>query len=184
MFKTLSRTKKITFTALFSALIAAGAFIRIPIPLLSFTLQNLFCFMAGLLLGGVLGCISVAIYIILGLIGLPIFTTGGGIGYVLYPSFGYLIGFFFAVLISGLFAEKSKLKPILKYFLAGAIYILTLYIVGLPYFYLISKFYLHNNITAYTIFISCFLMFIPTDILQCLIAAVIATKLRPILMKN
>lgn len=87
------RTVDLILCALFAALIAVGAFIKIPIPGVPFTLQVLFTTLAGLLLGSRMGAVSVAIYIILGLAGVPIFTGGGGIGYVVYPTFGYLIGF-------------------------------------------------------------------------------------------
>ena len=86
-------TRQLTMTALFVALIAVGAFIRVPLPNCPFTLQILFTTLAGIVLGSRLGATSVGIYIVLGLIGVPIFTSGGGPGYILQPTFGYLIGF-------------------------------------------------------------------------------------------
>ena len=85
--------RKMTFCAIFTALIAVGAFIKIPVPPIPFTLQTMFVVLAGLMLGGNMGGISALLYMILGLIGIPIFTGGGGIGYVLKPTFGYIIGF-------------------------------------------------------------------------------------------
>ncbi len=69
---TVTKTKNLTLCALFVALIAAGAFIKIPVPVVPFTLQTLFTMLAGLLLGAKRGCTAVFIYIILGLMGLPI----------------------------------------------------------------------------------------------------------------
>ena len=89
----MSKTKQLVFCSLFTALIAVGAFIKIPVPVVPFTLQYLFTMLAGLILGPRLGTISVAAYMLLGLAGLPIFTEGGGLWYVLKPSFGYIIGF-------------------------------------------------------------------------------------------
>lgn len=86
-------TKNLILCALFSALIAVGAFIRIPIPVVPFTLQFLFTMLAGLLIGGKLGFTSVTVYIAMGLLGLPVFADGGGLAYLLKPSFGYIIGF-------------------------------------------------------------------------------------------
>ena len=57
--------------------------------------------------GSRLGAISVGIYIILGLIGVPVFTSGGGPGYVLQPTFGYLIGFMVGAYVVGRFSELS-----------------------------------------------------------------------------
>ena len=68
------KTRNMVMCAMFVALIAAGAFIKIPIPAVPFTLQYLFTMLSGLLLGGKRGCLSVCIYILLGLAGLPIFA--------------------------------------------------------------------------------------------------------------
>ena len=87
-----SRTYKMMLVALFAALIAVGAFIRVPVPLVPFTMQTFFVVLAGMLLGKKLGGASALVYLAIGLIGIPVFTQGGGIGYVLKPSFGYLIG--------------------------------------------------------------------------------------------
>ena len=69
-------TKSLILCSLFAALIAVGAFIKIPIPVVPFTLQVLFTTLAGLLLGPRLGAISVGIYLLVGLIGIPVFTQG------------------------------------------------------------------------------------------------------------
>ena len=100
-------TRELTMTALFVTLITAGAFIRVPLPNCPFTLQILFTTLAGIILGSRLGAISVGIYIILGLIGVPVFTSGGGPGYVLQPTFGYLIGFMVGAYVVGRFSELS-----------------------------------------------------------------------------
>ena len=74
----MSKTKTLIYCSLFTALIAAGAFIKIPVPVVPFTLQYLFTMLAGLLLGSKRGTISVVAYMLLGLAGLPIFSEGGG----------------------------------------------------------------------------------------------------------
>ena len=71
-------TRDLILCALFTALSAIGAFIRIPVPLVPFTLQITFTTLAGLLLGSKKGAISVAVYVLMGLIGIPVFTQGGG----------------------------------------------------------------------------------------------------------
>ena len=101
-------TKDMIMCALFTALIAVGAFIKVPVPVVPFTLQFLFTMLAGLILGGRLGAISVGLYAVLGLVGLPIFAEGGGIWYVLKPSFGYIIGFALGSLVTGLMVEKLE----------------------------------------------------------------------------
>ena len=97
----MSKTKQLVFCSLFTALIVVGAFIKIPVPVVPFTLQYLFTMLAGLILGPRLGTISVTAYMLLGLAGLPIFTEGGGLWYVLKPSFGYIIGFCIGTYVTG-----------------------------------------------------------------------------------
>lgn len=95
------KTRSMILCALFAALIAAGAFLRIPIPVVPFTLQYLFTMLAGLLLGPRLGATAVGVYIVLGLAGLPVFTQGGGPGYIFQPTFGYIIGFALGAYLTG-----------------------------------------------------------------------------------
>jgi len=103
-----SKLRNQILCAIFTALIAIGAFIRIPVPVVPFTLQFLFTTLAGVLLGSRLGATSVILYIVLGLLGVPVFAEGGGPGYILKPSFGYLPGFAIGAYISGYFAEKPE----------------------------------------------------------------------------
>ena len=69
-----TKTKSMVYCGLFTALIAVGAFIKVPVPVVPFTLQYLFTMLAGLLLGAKRGAIAVLAYMLLGLAGLPIFT--------------------------------------------------------------------------------------------------------------
>ena len=92
--KTLS-TKGMVLCAMFTALIAIGAFLRVQLPIspVPYTLQFLFVNLAGLLLGRRRALTAVVLYIILGLAGVPIFSTGGGFEYIFRPTFGYILGF-------------------------------------------------------------------------------------------
>ena len=71
--------KDLTLVALFSALIAVGAFIKIPFLLVPITLQTLFIVLSALVLERKLAVLSVIVYIMIGLVGFPIFANGGGI---------------------------------------------------------------------------------------------------------
>ena len=73
----IEKTKNIVICSLFVALIAVGAFIRIPIPVVPFTLQLLFTMLAGMLLGGKRGAICVCAYIGLGLFRASYIRRGG-----------------------------------------------------------------------------------------------------------
>ena len=178
------RTKNIILCALFTALITAGAFIKIPIPIVPITLQYLFTMLAGLLLGSKWGFISVSVYIILGLAGLPIFASGGGIGYIFQPSFGYIIGFAAGAFVTGKIAEKSgdpSYKRLLSANFAG---LLIVYILGMIYYYFMSNFYLKDPIGLWPLFLYCFIVTVPGDILLCIFGAVIGKRIIPVLIKE
>ncbi len=178
------RTKNIILCALFTALITAGAFIKIPIPIVPITLQYLFTMLAGLLLGSKWGFISVSVYIILGLAGLPIFASGGGIGYIFQPSFGYIIGFAAGAFVTGKIAEKSgnpSYKRLLSANFAG---LLIVYILGMIYYYFMSNFYLNDPIGLWPLFLYCFIVTVPGDILLCIFGAVIGKRIIPVLRKE
>ena len=89
--------RDLTLGGLFTALIGVGAFLKITIPVqpvpMHFTLQFFFVLLCGLWLGPQKGAMAVGGYVLLGLFGVPVFAGGGGLGYVLRPSFGYLLGF-------------------------------------------------------------------------------------------
>ena len=123
---------KIALIAIFAALTASGALIRIPIPPVPITLQSFFVIMAGLILGPKAGALSQVIYLLVGILGLPVFSGGGGLSYVLRPSFGYLIGFILAPLAVGSFMENREYKPA-NIFIASCLGMLAIYMVGVPY---------------------------------------------------
>ncbi|MEG0570946.1 MAG: biotin transporter BioY [Oscillospiraceae bacterium] len=173
----------ITLCALFSALIAVGAFIKIPIPIIPFTLQTLFVTLAGMLLGKKLGSISVLVYIVIGLIGIPVFTKGGGISYVLQPTFGYILGFVLSAFLTGLIIHKVSNPSYARIFVGGLTGLLAVYAVGVPYFYLISTYFLGNVIAAKVLLFNCFLMTLPGDIFFLILATILSHRLIPLTKK-
>ena len=101
------KIRTMTRVALFAALTAVGAFIRIPLGYSSITLQTFFTAMAGCVLGPWYGALSQLVYVALGLVGLPIFTQGGGIGYLMQPTCGFLIGLIPAAWVIGRIAGRK-----------------------------------------------------------------------------
>lgn len=102
------KVKELVLFSLFTALTAIGAFIRVPVPLCPFTLQLLFTTLSGLILGSRKGAASVAVYVALGLSGVPVFTQGGGPGYIFQPTFGYLLGFIAGAWLTGKLSEHME----------------------------------------------------------------------------
>ena len=180
--KTLN-TKDMVICALFTALIAVGAFIKIPIPYVPITLQFLFTNIAGLLLGKRRGLISVGLYIVLGLVGLPIFTQGGGFGYVFQPTFGYILGFALGTWLAGFIAERGT-NSIKTYIIAGFADFISVFALGLTYFYFILNYYLLTPIGIGKLFAVCFFPFALGDITLIVISAILAKRLRPIAIKG
>lgn len=172
----MKRTKEMCLCALFTALTCASAYVRIPAPLLPITLQTLFVSLAGLVLGGKKGFWSVALYIFIGLTGIPVFAEGGGLSYVLKPSFGYILGFALSAFVTGKLAEKKcTFKSCFLSSLAGTACV---YAVGLVYYYLISTLYVGNQIEIKNLFLYCFLLTLPGDVIMCVLAATIGKRLK------
>lgn len=163
--------------ALFAALSAAGAFIRIPIGPVPITLQFLFTNLAGLLLGSRRGLISVGLYIFTGLLGIPVFTGGGGPGYVLMPTFGYLLGMALGAWLSGRAAEKGR-GSLKSFIIGGFLGLFAMYALGVLYYWIISRFYLGEERSLRFLLVSCCLVFLPGDVLSLLTGALLTKRLR------
>lgn len=124
---------RLLFVLLFTSLTAFSAFVAIKVPFLAWGMpkslpgaeslyqwhglifgshvisaQLLMVWLTGALLGPRRGGLSMALYLALGLGGLPIFTNGGGFGYVVQPTFGYLLAFLPAVIVTGLHAHDHR----------------------------------------------------------------------------
>ena len=176
-----SKLRNQILCAIFTALIAIGAFIRIPVPVVPFTLQFLFTTLAGVLLGSRLGATSVILYIVLGLLGVPVFAEGGGPGYILKPSFGYLPGFAIGSYISGYFAEKTGGSSFKNLLLGNALNLAVVYLCGMVYCYVISNYYLGTPIAIWPLVLYCFIMAVPGDAVLCVVAAILGSRLVPVI---
>jgi biotin transport system substrate-specific component len=101
------------YASLFAALTAAGAYLSIPIGPVPIVLQNMFVFLAGLMLGSYWGLAGVGVYLLAGACGLPVFAGGsGGIGRFIGPTGGYLIGYLPAVYLIGKITEKTAARTV------------------------------------------------------------------------
>lgn len=102
-------TKNLTLIGLMTSVICILGPISIPLPIspVPITLGNLAIFLTVYVLGMKRGFISYAVYFLLGLVGLPVFSGfSGGMGKVAGPTGGYMIGFFFMALIAGFFIDR------------------------------------------------------------------------------
>ncbi len=143
-------TRRIVYIAIFVALITLGGLVSVPIPFtqVEISLQTVFVITAGLVLGGVDGGAAVLVYIIMGLVGLPVFTRGGGIGYVFQPSFGYLIGFVLGAFVSGSLRSRLNAVTRVKVVLCGCVGLIPIYLIGATYQVLILYYYTGSTFAA------------------------------------
>lgn len=159
--------------ALFVALMVIGARISIPFAPVALTFQTVFAVASGLLLGAKKGVAAMLVYAFMGLAGLPVFSGGGGIFYVLKPSFGYIIGFVFSALVGGLICAKGNLSA-RRCVVAAVAAMFADYVVGIAYFigvWLASGFGgLGMAIVTYN------LLYIPKDVVLCLFAGLVAHR--------
>ena len=163
----------------FIILTALGAFVRIPLPFtpVPITLQTFFVLLSAAFLGGGLGAVTQISYILLGILGLPIFTgAGSGLFYLSGPTAGYLLGFVFASLFIGRTIEYSR-GNLLFAFLILCIGDLILLSCGLAWLKLIF------GCSFQKLLLIGFIPFLPGDILKAFLAGALYIKLRPRLNK-
>ena len=179
-----SLTQDVAVCGLFTALIAVVAFIKIVIPVgadtMNFTLQWLFVLLAGLLLGSKRAFRSVAVYLITGLIGFPIFARGGGPAYLLRPTFGFLLGFALAAWAIGVLCEKLRPAKSITWFFTTLAGFVLYYGMGILYFYLITHLLASQTPVGIGVIfgVYCLPTMLP-DLMLCVLAVMLAGRLRP-----
>jgi len=171
-----SDIRKMVFTSLFAALTAVGAYIEIPLPFspVPLTLQVFFVLLAGSMLKSKWGGMSILVYLLLGIAGLPVFSGGGsGLGFLLGPTGGYLIGFVPAAYLIGWLleaAEKHGKPGILTYALSMGAGVLVLYTCGTVQLMFVAELGLKAALLLGA------LPFIPGEIIKTTVAAYIAAN--------
>lgn len=179
-----SLTQDVAVCGLFTALIAVGAFMKIVIPVgadtMNFTLQWLFVLLAGLLLGSKRAFRSVAVYLITGLIGFPIFARGGGPAYLLRPTFGFLLGFALAAWAIGFLCEKLRPAKTVTWFFTTLAGFVLYYGMGIFYFYMITHLLASQTPVGIGVIfgVYCLPTMLP-DLMLCVLAVMLAGRLRP-----
>jgi biotin transport system substrate-specific component len=163
------------YASLFAALTAAGAYLFIPIGPVPIVLQNMFVFLAGLLLGSRWGLASVGVYLLAGACGLPVFAGGtGGIGRFAGPTGGFLLGYLPVVFLIGWIAERGRGR--MPWDVAAMILGATLlYACGVPWLKAVT------GMSWSKALVVGMYPFLPGDALKIAAAALIAKSLRPVM---
>ncbi|MDA8210289.1 MAG: biotin transporter BioY [Clostridia bacterium] len=172
------KTRDMVLAALFAALACVAAIIvRFGgAAMVPFSLLPLVVFLAGSLLGARTGAMSMVVYILLGLTGLPVFAAApfGGFTYVLKPTFGFLLGFAGGAYITGAMLRQNAQQSFLRIILAMLAGLVVIYLVGLPYLYAMVNFYLGKAMPPAQVIKVAFIPYIGFDLIKLGIAAVIA----------
>ena len=162
-------TADIVHCGMFASLMAVGAFIKIMIPIgiweVTFSLQFFFALLAGFLLGSKRGLAAVGVYLLIGLAGVPVFAHGGGLMYLMKPTFGFLIGFAAAAYVAGKIAEIMPGSGYFKLLFAA--------------FWGEMAYYLCVELVSVW-----FLSTVIPDFILCVLAAGAALRLRPVILKE
>jgi biotin transport system substrate-specific component len=163
------------YAALMAALMAAGAYIAIPVGPVPIVLQNLFIMLAGLLLGPRWGTVSVGVYLLAGAFGLPVFSGGsGGLARFAGPTGGYLLGFLPAVYLIGLISRRKRRRALWDV-LAMVLGTALIYALGVSWLIVWTHMGLQKALAAGV------LPFLVGDALKIAAAVPIARALRPVI---
>jgi biotin transport system substrate-specific component len=129
-----SRTADALLIAGGAALTAGAAQIAVPLWPVPVTGQTLAVILVGLSLGAVRGGLSMALYAVLGIVGLPVFSGASG-GWIIIggPTGGYIVGFIFAAVLTGWLAERAWDRKVLGSLLATLAGTAVTFVIGLPW---------------------------------------------------
>ncbi|MDZ5471596.1 biotin transporter BioY [Bacillus sp. 31A1R] len=138
------KTIDITLAGMFVALMAVGANITSIAPFMvvggvPITLQTFFALLAGAILGSRLGAISMVVYALVGMIGVPVFAQfTGGFSIFIKPTFGFIISYVFTAFITGYIIEKMN-KTAGVYVFAALVGMVINYVFGTNWMYAAYK---------------------------------------------
>lgn len=165
---------------MFAAMIAVCSWIQIPAAV-PFTMQTFAVFLTAGLLGGKRGTVTVLIYILLGMVGLPVFSGfKGGIGAIIGTTGGYIIGFIFAALVMWMFEiisrKKAKQKTLILA-ISMAAGLIICYAFGTAWFIILYT-KTKEPVGILTALSWCVFPFILPDIIKIVLALTLTQKLR------
>jgi biotin transport system substrate-specific component len=173
-------TQELVTAGLFTALVCAlTILIRVLQPLtgpVPFSLQPLVVMVAACVLPPSAALLSMLAYLLMGLIGIPVFSAPpyGGPAYVLIPTFGFILAYPVAAWIQSKLIRRVSLVQFLA---SGVINIVVTYLIGLPYLYTILKFYMGGSYDIMAILKIGFLPFIFFDMIKIVVASFLAVEI-------
>lgn len=164
------KTRNLAMTSVMAALMClAGMVLHWAPGLVPFSVLPIFVYLSGLILGAEYAALAMLVYIVLGLFGFPVFATApfGGFGYILKPTFGFLLGYIAAAFVVGYIYREASLRRAIIGVLAGLVII---YLFGLSYLYIILRWLLHQQTSVAGVLMIGFVPFILGDLIKAGIA--------------
>ena len=168
--------KYLALCGLFIALLIISAKIQIPISIVPLTLQTAVLFLCILTLPNFYPLLAVGAYLAVGLLGLPVFSSGGGLSYIYQPTFGYLLGFLAVALFKSLFVKNTTINYA-KLLIIDLFAIFLIHLLGSVYSYFIYSTVLNNPLSYLECFIFSSLIFLPSDLIWAFIVPLIAKRI-------
>jgi biotin transport system substrate-specific component len=171
--------------ALFAALICVSSIFSIPLlPGVPIVLKNMMALLAGSILGGFYGAAATALFLLAGIIGLPVFANAGGIGAFLSPAGGYMVGYLagslFAGLVLGLPSVRERRQtPLRSVKIAVVLFAGFLIILALGALNLL-RFNTGAEKSSLAVFFSGIIPFLPGDMIKLCISVPVTILLRPV----
>lgn len=172
-------SKNLVFTALFAAISAVSGFIAVPIPgtPIPIVLQNMMVVLSGMLLGPLLGTASTVLFIVSGLLGLPVLSGGtGGFAKLMGPTGGFIIGYAFSSLAAGLVAGRptmGKRISVVRTVIAAVLGFFIMYVPGVLHFMRSLDKTFSETLAL------CVLPYLPGDAVKTVLCVILAKALRP-----
>ena len=164
-------TYQMSVTALMAAVMCVLGPLTVPIGAVPISLANFVICLTAWLLGPKFGTLSVAVYLLIGLVGVPVFSGyGAGIAKLAGPTGGYLVGYLLLAFIGGLFIEKSKGQPVVS----GIGLVLgdaACYVLGTIWFMVLTGLDLPTSLTY------CVIPYLPGDVIKIALAGLLTIQL-------
>lgn len=179
------KTKDITIISMLIAILVVCSQLSVPIGPVPVTLQTLAILMIGFLLTPKNALYATAIYAVMGLAGLPIFSGfSGGLQAILMPSFGFVLAFIPASYLQAKYLSKVNANESKHLILSGLINFIVTYAIGLPYMAIILNVYMNAQMGFVAILMAGFIPFIPGDLIKLFTGVIMAKRLLPVVQKR
>ncbi|MCL7748897.1 biotin transporter BioY [Halalkalibacter alkaliphilus] len=180
-------TVDLVLVAMFAALMAIGANLTsfLVIGSVPITLQTLFAILAGALLGSRMGSLAMIVYLLVGLVGFPVFAQfSGGLRTFVSPTFGFLLSYIMVAFVTGLMIERSKKKKIATFMAACFVGLIINYVVGTHYMYYAFQFLAGLEAVSYQVVWTWMAAPAVKDIILTFFAAVLSSRIYHIVNKR